>query len=141
MTAFADSSALVKLYADEPDAQVVRRHPLLVVSAVARVEVPAALWRKSRTGELAVEDAAVLVQAFEADWTDADRRMLPISLRPALLVDAARLTGTHGLRAYDALQLACARAARAVDAHVDAFLCFDDELRDAAARDGFAVAG
>lgn len=140
MTAFADSSALVKLYADESDAQVVRRHPLLVVSAVARVEVPAALWRKSRTEELAVDEAAVLVQAFEADWTDRDRRLLPISLGPAVLVDAARLSGTHGLRAYDAIQLACARAARAADAGVDVFLCFDDELSDAAVREGFTAA-
>lgn len=139
MTAFADSSALVKLYADEPDAEVVRRQPLLVVSAVARVEVPAALWRKSRTGGLLVEDAAVLVQAFEADWTGPDRRLLPISLRPALLADAARLSGTHGLRAYDAIQLACARAAREADASVDAFLCFDAELADAAAREGFTA--
>ena len=140
MTAFADSSALVKLYADESDAEVVRRrHPLLVVSVVARVEVPAALWRKSRTGLLAVDAAAVLVQAFEADWTDRYRRMLPISLRPPLLVDAAHLSGTHGLRAYNAIQLACARAARAVDARVDAFLCFDDGLRDAAAREGFQL--
>ena len=139
MTAFADSSALVKLYADESDAEVVRRHALLVVCAVARVEVPAALWRKSRSGELAVDAAAVLVQAFEADWTDRYRRMLPISLRPALLADAAQLSGTQGLRAYDAIQLACARAARAVDARVDVFLCFDDELRDAAAREGFQL--
>lgn len=139
MTAFADSSALVKLYADEADAQVVRRHRLLVVSPVARVEVPAALWRKSRTAELSVDDASVLVQAFEADWTDPDRWLLPIRLAPAVLSDAARLTGTHRLRAYDAVQLACARTARAADPRVDAFLCFDDELREAAAHEGFVV--
>ena len=42
---------------------------------------------------------------------------------------------------YDevALPVACARAARAVDARVDAFLCFDDGLRDAAAREGFQL--
>lgn len=140
MTAFADSSALVKLYADEPDARLVRRHRLLVVSVVARVEVPAALWRKSRLGQLAVEDAGVLVQDFEADWTAPDGRMLPIGLRPAVLDDAAGLAGTHGLRAYDAIQLACARAARDADAGVEVFLCVDGELRQAAAREGFAQA-
>lgn len=140
MTAFADSSALVKLYADEADAQLVREVPVLVVSAVARVEVPAALWRKSRTGELSVEDAAVLVQEFEADWAGEATRILPIGLRPDLLVDAARLSGTHGLRAYDAVQLASARAARTADDSIDAFLCFDDELREAAAREGFTAA-
>lgn len=140
MTAFADSSALVKLYADEADAKLVREAPVLVVSAIARVEVPAALWRKSRTGELSVEDAAVLVQDFEADWTGAATRMLPIGLRADLLVDAARLSGTHGLRAYDAVQLASARAARAADDKVDVFVCFDYELREAAVREGFAAA-
>lgn len=137
--AFADSSALVKLYADEADSKLVREVPVLVVSAIARVEVPAALWRKSRTGELSVEDAAVLVQDFEADWTGRVR-MLPIGLRADLLADAARLSGTHGLRAHDAVQLASARAARAADEQVDAFLCFDDELREAAVREGFAAA-
>lgn len=139
MTAFADSSALVKLYADEADAELVRDVPVLVVSAIARVEVPAAMWRKSRTGELSFEDAAVLVQDFEADWTGRTR-MLSIGLRPELIVDAARLSGTHGLRAYDAVQLASARAARAADDTVDLFLCFDDELRGAAVRDGFRAA-
>ncbi len=46
MSVFADSSALVKLYADESDHELVRRIDVLIVSQVARVEVPAALWRK-----------------------------------------------------------------------------------------------
>lgn len=37
----------MKLYADEEYAELVRGVEFLVVSAVARVEVPAALWRKS----------------------------------------------------------------------------------------------
>jgi predicted nucleic acid-binding protein len=139
VSAFADSSALVKLYADEPDAEPVRRLSLFVVSAAARVEVPAALWRKSRMRELQVDDASVLVQAFEADWADPDGPFLPVALRPAVLEDAAGLAGSRGLRAHGAIQLASARAARAADPLVDVFLCFDEELRDAAAREGFAL--
>jgi predicted nucleic acid-binding protein len=140
VTAFADSSALVKLYADEAGAALVRRQRLFVVSAAARVEVPAALWRKSRMGELEVDEAAVLVQAFEADWSGADTPFLPVALRAAVLADAADLAGSRGLRAYDAIQLACARAAHVVDPKVEVFLCFDDELREAAAREGFLLA-
>ncbi|MGH3611225.1 MAG: hypothetical protein ACRDRK_01100 [Pseudonocardia sp.] len=39
-----------------------------MVSQIARVEVPAALWRKQRSGELDVDSASVLVLAFEADY-------------------------------------------------------------------------
>lgn len=70
MTAFADSSALVKLHADEAGSADVRGFPVMVVSALARVEVPAALWRKSRTGELSARDAGIFCAAFEADWFD-----------------------------------------------------------------------
>ncbi len=139
MTVFADSSAPVKLYADEDGADLVRRVPLFVVSVVARVEVPAALWRKSRTAQLSTEDAGILVSAFTADWGDPSGSFLPIALRPHVLERAASSTAAHGLRAYDAVQLACALAARGADREVDVFLCFDAELRDAAGREGFSL--
>jgi predicted nucleic acid-binding protein len=90
--------------------------------------------------ELHVEDAAVLVQAFEADWSDPEGPFLPVALRAAVLEDAAALAATYGLRAYDAVQLACARTARDADPQVGVFLCFDEELRDAAVRAGFETA-
>jgi predicted nucleic acid-binding protein len=52
LSAFADSSALVKLYADEDGYQQVRGMASIAVAQLARVEVPAALWRKQRLGEL-----------------------------------------------------------------------------------------
>ncbi len=55
------------------------------------------------------------------------------------LEDAVRLTGVHGVRAYDAVQLASARAARAVDPGIDAFAAFDHGLRRAAAAEGFTL--
>ena len=56
---FADSSALVKLYATfEQGREEVRALPgKLRVSALALADVPAALWRKSRTGEPAAAQA------------------------------------------------------------------------------------
>ncbi|MGH3855031.1 MAG: type II toxin-antitoxin system VapC family toxin [Pseudonocardiaceae bacterium] len=107
MIAFADSSALVKLYADEQDHQVVRGLGSLVVSALARVEVPAAIWRKHRMGELDPVDAA------------------------------ASLAGVHGLRACDAVQLASAKAAAAAVPGCRTVATFDSTLRAAAAKEGF----
>lgn len=139
MTVFADSSALVKLYADERDADVVRAVPVFVVSALARVEVPAALWRKSRTCDLSADDAGVLARAFDADWHDEVGLFVPVALRPAVLERAAGLVATYALRAYDGVQLACALAARRIDPQIDLFLCFDRDLRSAAVREGFAL--
>jgi predicted nucleic acid-binding protein len=138
VTVFGDSSALVKLYADEPGADLVRAVRLFVVSAVARVEVPAALWRKHRTGGLSAQHAGLLTRAFEDDWHDD--RFVPVALGAALLAAAAGLVASHGLRAYDGVQLACAVAARAADPEIDTLLCFDAALSEAAAREGFSLA-
>jgi predicted nucleic acid-binding protein len=141
-TAFADSSALVKRYADEDSADVVRGLGLLVVSALARVEVPAALWRKHRVGELAAEDASVLVAAFEAEWfpaADEEPRFHIVGVTPSILDDAARLAAAHGLRAYDAVQLASAVATRAAVPEGIVFAAFDRELRAAAAAEALRL--
>lgn len=139
MTAFADSSAVVKIYADEPQADVVRSHRTLVVSALARVEVVAALARKERSGQLSAQDAGVLIDAFAADWHDDASRFVPVVVGEPVLEQATWLSRRHGLRAYDAMQLACALSARAAGVDVDRFLCFDAELSRAATREGLAA--
>lgn len=144
MTAFADSSAVVKLYADEDGAEVVRRRSSLVLSQLARVEVPSALWRKHRMGELSATAAGVLCAAFAADLAGADGSgpsLVVITVTPAILDDAARLVSVHPLRAFDAVQLASARAAQLAVADDDLpFLCFDDRLNTAAAAEGLLLA-
>lgn len=142
MIVFADSSALVKLYADEQDHQLVRAQGSLVVSALARVEVPAAIWRKHRMGELDPADAAVLIAAFEADYhgTAEDQpRFGVVAATAAVLETAARLVGVHGLRAYDAIQLASAKAAAEAVPVCRTIAAFDGTLRTAAAKEGLAL--
>ena len=142
MSAFADSSALVKLYADESDEGVREGPPSWVVSALARVEVPAALWRKQHLGELALDDAAVLVASFDADFhgTGSDApRFVVLALGATVLELAAALLRHHPLRTLDALQLASALAARDVDPACDTIVCWDRTLRAAATREGFAL--
>lgn len=112
------------------------------MSCVARVEVPAALWRKRRTGELGSVHARTLTDVFEADYFGdgtSGRRFLILGIPDEVLDEAAHLVATHALRAYDGIQLASALAAREVDPECNAFACFDDGLRAAAAANGLTL--
>ena len=80
--------------------------------------------------------------AFEADYDGTEREaplFAAVALTPAVLESAAQVTATHALRAYDAVQLASALAAREADPGCGEFACFDDGLRAAAARNGFGL--
>jgi hypothetical protein len=104
--------------------------------------VPAAVWRKHRIGELSSEDAAVLVEEFEWDWfeeADAEMRFVVLAVTDDVLEIAARSVARHSLRAFDAVQLASALTARAVDASLASFACFDDTLAGAARAEGFTL--
>jgi uncharacterized protein len=130
----------VKLYVSEEGHEPIRqlRAPL-VVSALARVEVPAALWRKHRNGELDVDDTQTLIRAFAAHYggsTDRPPRFLAVAVTNNILDRAAELSGTHGLRAYDAVQLASALTARDADRHCTTFAGFDRDLTSAATAEG-----
>ena len=114
----------------------------IAISAIARVEVPAALWRKARIGELSDADAALLTQQFEADLFgtgDEEPRFAVVALTPAVLDAATSALPAHGLRAYDAVQLASALTARDADPECSAFACFDSGLREAVAAAGFEL--
>ncbi|WP_236795824.1 type II toxin-antitoxin system VapC family toxin [Amycolatopsis sp. GM8] len=142
MSTFADSSALVKIYADEPGHEDVRELPALVVSQLARVEVPAALWRKYRLRELTPRQVSVLVAEFEADFygtLDEPGRFAVIPISDLVLETASRLTRVHGLRGYDATQLACAMLAVSADRDCRTFAATDKSLRAAAVGEGFTV--
>lgn len=142
MTAFADSSAIVKLYVDEPGHASVRRRRDLVVSELAGVEVPAAFWRKHRAGELAASDAQILTAAFQADLfgtATEDPRFVVMTARGAVLREAAALVARHPLRAYDAVQLSCALHVRRAEPACSTMLTFDAGLARAAAAEGLTL--
>lgn len=139
---FADSSAIVKLYVDENGHQAIRALEAVVVAQVARVEVPAAFWRKHRLGELDAEDARVLTSDFEADFygtSDEGPRFAVVLATNGVLEEAARLCARFPLRAYDAVQLASALAVRAVEPEIAGMAVFDTTLGAAAAAEGLAV--
>jgi hypothetical protein len=91
-------------------------------------------------GELEDADARILLSAFELDFHgEAGRgsRFAIVAPTEPVLVAAAREAAAHGLRAYDAVQLASALAVRELDPRCSHFACFDAELRGAASRAGF----
>lgn len=110
-----------------------------MVSAVTRVEVVAALWRKVTMRQLSAAHAAVLVREFEADWYGHGRPPLfsAVAASAPVLRAAANLVPIHRLRAYDAVVLASALTVRRLEPEVG-FLAWDTDLSAAAAREGFA---
>lgn len=141
MTAFLDSSALVKRYVKEEGEDLVRAvgHPI-VASALATVEVPAALWRKRRMGDLSSEDARFLSRRFRRDITVGRGGAIElVDIGSDLLSLAVGLVARHPLRANDAVQLATALR---VDEALGGcrFACFDRTLLDAAAAEGLESA-
>lgn len=142
MSVFADSSALVKLYADEIGHERVRDLAAVAVSQIARVEVPAAIWRKQHMGELSADHARLLTVEFEADYFGTNEeppRFASVMITSQVLDKAARLCASYGLRAYDGVQLSSAIAAQLADPACTTFAAFDDSLRTAAAAEGFAL--
>lgn len=143
MSTFADSSAVVKLYTDEAGHEIMAAIPALVIARIARIEVVAALWRKQRMGELSADAARLLTDEFELDYFgngETAPRFAVVAEAATVLDEAVRMTRVHGLRAYDAVQLAAAHTARTVDSRCRTFAAFDKQLREAAAAEGFTLA-
>jgi predicted nucleic acid-binding protein len=134
MIVFADSSALAKRYVLEEGsaqvAQVLADADVLVVAAIAPIEIVSALTRRQRAGDISRDAYTVVRRELTADLADIDR----VPVDDALVVRAMALVETHALRTHDGLQLASALAAQP---HV--FLCADGRLLEAAASEGLKV--
>lgn len=142
MSAFADTSALVKLYANDAGRDIVTGIPVLIIAQTARVEVPDAIWKKHRMGELSQEDATCLVREFEADYhgtTDAPPRFVAVPTTAVVFERAARMARIHGLAGFRSVQLASAVLAAEADPESRTFVCFDRRLRSAALAEGFPL--
>lgn len=133
-----DSSALVKLYADEDGAVAARAwtEPI-VISALSLTEVLAAVWGKAARGELADEHAATLDRAFIADVRGGRFSVLPVA--DGIVARSLACVRRHRLRGADAVQLASALMARDADPSVDKMAVFDRHLRAAASAEGLAL--
>ena len=136
--AYFDSSAIVKLYANELHHEAVRNLvEVPICTSLARVEVTAAFFGKARSGEMTMNVAEVLRDVFLADWEDG--RFLHVAPNESIETEAAQLAAVHMVRGFDAVHLATALAARRAVPELDLFVCFDKRLSQAAANEGFEL--
>lgn len=111
---FLDASALVKRYVTETGTLWVTglldpaARNRLYIARITGAEVTAALTRRERGGHLSAADAAAAVASFQHDYST---RLRPVEITAALIDEAMSAARTHGLRGYDAVQLAAAVSA------------------------------
>jgi predicted nucleic acid-binding protein len=99
------------------------------------VEIASALARRERERALTADEASAALSVVK-ELSDGWHEIVPT---PAVRLTAQRMLRMHPLRAADSLQLAAALiAADHAPASLE-FVCFDERLASAAAREGFAV--
>lgn len=114
---YVDTSVLVALVVNEPASERVtawygRARSELASAAWCVTEFGSALGLKSRTGQLDVQQARDAWVRFEKLIAN-DLRLLPVETADFHYAAMLTLDATTGVRAGDALHLACAARARA----------------------------
>jgi predicted nucleic acid-binding protein len=136
---FWDSSALISLCLTESSSEdikrVVRSDEDIVVWWATHVECLSALARRRREGTLSsdadIKSKAVL-SAMAAEWSE----VLP---GERIRQRSERLLLTHPLRAADAFQLAAALIWAEETPQGLEIVCLDQNLREAALKEGFTL--
>ncbi len=139
MILYLDSSALVKCYGDEPGAldtvNLVDAAEMVVTSPLTRVEVASALARAVRRGVLASSGGREAYAAF----TRESPALIQVPVSEAVLSRAQTFVWEHGLRGYDAVQLASAVAWQERIGRTVTMATFDSRLAHAAQQAGVDV--
>lgn len=143
---FLDSSALVKRYISETGSAWVLSlfDPALnneiFIAAITKVEIVAAITRRSRGGSISVTDATATRNQFRSD---ARKDYQIIEITESIINSGMALAETYGLRGYDAIQLAVGRAINTLclanDLPSIIFVCADNELNVAAVSEGLLM--
>ncbi len=138
---FLDTSAALKRYVLEPGTPWVQAlaapaagHSLIIVR-ITLAETAAAITRRERDGSITPMDAATALADFQLDFA---RQYFIIEVSAPLVDQAATLVRKHGLRGYDAVQLAAALETQARLPTLT-LLSSDVELNAAALAEGLAV--
>ena len=113
MILYLDTSALVKLYVEEPGREevenAVRESRIVAVSEIGYVEARSALARKEHGGSFPTDEHDDAVEQLQQDYREV---YLSRPVTGDLIVRAGELTRKHALRAYDAVHLATALVLR-----------------------------
>jgi len=135
MILYLDTSALVKLYVDEPGTKDVRAAvhdaPTVATSRLAHPECASALTRLQREAALT---ATGLRRALH-DLRNDLGRFFVVELTPTVAEHAIALTVRHPLRGSDAIHLASALELAQATGEPPRFACYDSRLAKAAAAE------
>ncbi len=139
MNLYLDTSALVKLYAQETESFLVRRQvgraSRVAIARVGYAEARAALARRAREGRTRPAQLRRCVKRLDDDWS----RLVVVELDAGLARAAGDLAEQHALRGFDAIHLASAlRFEEELGANVT-FLAFDAPLAAAARATGLVT--
>jgi uncharacterized protein len=133
VTAYLDTSSLVKVYIDEAGSDDVRRlfaQTMPTTSVVAYAETRATLARLRRNGVLSASALTAVTRQLDGDWPT----IVTIVADDELCRNAGRLAEQHGLRGVDAIHLASyLEVVRRAAPSPVAFSSFDERLTHAAA--------
>ncbi len=139
MILFCDTSALMKVYAQEEYSErmklLVEASSTCLVSLITWAEMCAAFGLKQRTQQLTKTQAAAGLRRLHQEWPSFSH----VAVDSSLVTDAGELALRFGLRAYDGVQLASAHRAHQQLGSNLTFCCFDKQLNSAAAALEIAV--
>jgi predicted nucleic acid-binding protein len=140
---YLETSALVKLYVREPGTErllsIAARSSAnsLVILSLSQVEFRSAVRRRERNGEIPTVVANQLLDLFKRH---AESRLVRQAVTDYLIDLASALVDRHGLRAFDAIQLAGYLALKtSVGAETPIFVCADHGLLSAAELEGVPI--
>lgn len=132
MILFADTSALVKLYIDEPGSEALAASAVLAttlaVSRITWVEMMSAFARRVREQPGAADGVSQARSHFIEDWP----KLLVLDVTQPVAVRAGEYAEAFSLRAYDSVQLASIHALHLELPGEVRFACYDGRLVKAA---------
>jgi predicted nucleic acid-binding protein len=143
---YFDTSALVKRYVQEPGtiwvtgvASPMGNHDIYVVR-ITGPEMIAAFFRKARRGEAAINDVRRAAEDSRSDFRD---QYQVVEITEGIADRAMLLAQQHGLRGYDAVQLAAAAELHGIRNRMGllplTLISADGALNTAAQAEGLAV--
>lgn len=139
MMLYVDTSALVKLYVEEPLSQelsyAVDEAEAVATSLLAYTEAITAFARARREVRLSPQEYRRVVDAFEEDWS----RYITVEVTDRLVKTAGHLAASRALRGYDALHLASALTLRERVPSSMMFVAIDRALSVAAKRESLRI--
>jgi len=139
MILYLETSDLVKLYADEPDSNMildrVRAADIVATSILSYAEARAALSRKFREKGIDQREYDRVKKELETDW----EHYFVLHLTNDLVKAAGDLSEKHALRGFDALHLASAVELKRLTSLPVTFSSSDARLRAAAQNEGLIL--